>query len=503
MSGFIASTLDLDLIFQLKPPAVTDASGVIIKTLQQGGIVRDPLGLLVVLPTGLIRRIAGTPITFVDLADRYRKKNNNTYSIDTGFRTSNNSDLSTIFEWGGYVPSFETVTLTKTGRKASIVVGGNYYIVEISGTYVNNGISFVSRSGRVVNNPYNFSCETQALVFGVEFTFIVRIYNGFFQSVQERTEKITTFGLPKFTTITLVSVTATNLNFSFTGENYSKINHAITYSTGTVNGSTEILSSSSSIVNIPITNNTEIFNIIFTPYNEFDEDGQTTTKTITYAVETLENKTPTSSISQDTPEYLYKADFLIIGGGGSGGSGGSKVSDGRGGGGGGGGSGGYQIVSGQIFDGTKGRKSITYTCGASGNGVNGVSSGTSGRDGNNGNNGTSSSISVPLLSLLYTSTGGIGGQGGGRSGNPGVGGSGGSPGGFSGNSGDGGGSNSTNGGENGGGGLKGSYADATFAAAAYGEGSVGSGGASGGNSSNTTNGEGAVTRGVLYYVMIQ
>ena len=135
MSGFITSSgLDLDSIFQLKPPAITDPSGIFIGQLILDGIETDPLGLLIVPSTGFkttetVQPTTGLPIvTYVDLADRYRKKNNNTY-FNTEFRItnniSNNIDLSDVFEWGGYTPSIVTPITTVTGRTASITVSGN------------------------------------------------------------------------------------------------------------------------------------------------------------------------------------------------------------------------------------------------------------------------------------------------------------------------------------------------------------------------------------------
>ena len=105
MSGFITSSgLDLDSIFQLKPPAITDPSGILIGTILLNGIETDPLGLLVVSSTGfqttkIIQPATGLPIvSYVDLADRYRKKGNNTYALNTGFKISNNTDLLSLFE---------------------------------------------------------------------------------------------------------------------------------------------------------------------------------------------------------------------------------------------------------------------------------------------------------------------------------------------------------------------------------------------------------------------
>lgn len=338
MSGFIVSSgLDLDSIFQLKPPAITDASGILIGSLLYDGIETDPSGLLVVSSTGFKIKKSMPIVTFVDLADRYRKKGQNTYAVSTGFKISNNSDLTTLFEWGGYVPSFNGVTLTNTGRKASIEVSGNYYAVDISCSQFYNG-DLGGNSGLVSHNPYTFGCSTANLVFGVEITFIVKIYNGFFGNVQQRTEKITTSGLPKFNSVTLVSATGNNLKFSFTGQNYSKIDYFINFTTGNVDVSTIISSSSpSSTIDIPITNNDASFDIIFIPFNEFAENGQTTTKKIIYKSQIVQNTDFNTVLTQDTPPYLYSADFLIVGAGGSGGAGGSRGTGGRGGGGGGGG----------------------------------------------------------------------------------------------------------------------------------------------------------------------
>jgi hypothetical protein len=70
--------------------------------------------LTVVPPTGF--KVVGQ-----DLATRYRPKFGNTASV-TGFRISNNMDLSTLFEFGDYTPSFTNVTLSATGRTARINV---------------------------------------------------------------------------------------------------------------------------------------------------------------------------------------------------------------------------------------------------------------------------------------------------------------------------------------------------------------------------------------------
>ena len=68
MSGFITSTgLDLDSIFQLKPPAITDASGILIGQLIFDGIETDPLGLLVVPSTGFKVKKTVPIVSFVVL----------------------------------------------------------------------------------------------------------------------------------------------------------------------------------------------------------------------------------------------------------------------------------------------------------------------------------------------------------------------------------------------------------------------------------------------------
>jgi hypothetical protein len=374
MSGFIVSSgLDLDSIFQLKPPAITDASGILIGLLLFEGIATDPSGLLVVPATGFKMKKTVPIDTIVDLADHYKKKGLNTYAVNTGFRISNNMDLSNVFEWGGYLPSLSPVSFITTGRTASIIVSGNYYAVDISCSQYHGGI-IGGNSGQVSHNPYTFDCLTGNLVFGVEITFYVSIYNGFFGNKQLSTHKVTTYGLPKFDTVTLFSVTDTNLTFSFTGQNYSTIEYFMQTASESVY---TIVSSTTTTISIPIVSSVQPFYIKFIPYNEFNELGQQAIRTITYKTQVVQHIDPITTLTQNAPAYMYRADFLVVGAGGSGGSGGSKPNDllgrstGSGGNGGGGGSGGYNDKK-TVFDGTSTTRSVSYTCGMGGPGAEGV-----------------------------------------------------------------------------------------------------------------------------------
>ena len=420
MSGFITSSgLDLDSIFQLKPPAITDPSGILIGQLILDGIVTDPLGLLVVPATGFKIKKTVPIVTIVDLADHYKKKGVNTYALNTGFRI-NNMDLSNVFEWGGYTPSIVTPIITVTGRTASITVSGNYYAVDISSNkYYGSGIG--GNSGQVSHNPYTFSCLTEG--FGENVTFYVFIYNGFFGNEQFSTyDNTVTLGPPQIDTVTLVSATDSNLIFTFTGQRYTKIKYFI--ATGDVHVFTTIsYLYPSSTIDIPITSNVASLDISFIPYNEFEENGPSTDKKITFMTTEVINNTPDTTILVDTPKYVYSADFLVIGAGGSGGSGGSKgrSRDGTGGQGGGGGSGGFNAPPRIHFVGTNIIRGVAYTCGKGGAKALGV---VAGSNGNIGSDGSQSSINCPFQFNIVATPGalGNGGASGGSDGSPGMGG---------------------------------------------------------------------------------
>ena len=480
MSGFITSTgLDLDSIFQLKPPAITDASGILIGQLIFDGIETDPLGLLIVPSTGFKVKKTVPIVSFVDFADRYRKKDRNTYALNTGFRTSNNLDLSTLFEWGDYDPSFSSVILTKTGRSATIEVTGNYYAIDIS--------SNSNRSGLVARNPYTFSDNA---LFNTNVTFTVRIYNGLFRNVQERIESVTTIESPVFSSITLVSVadgSLNSLNFSFVGQRYSMIRYSIGNGGGVFTANTPLVPPTT--VKIPNPTNDASFNIFFTPYNEYEENGVSTTKKIRYKSQLVESINFNTVLTQNTPAYLYSADFLVVGAGASGGSGGAKRS-GTGGNGGAGGSGGYNSNNtGIVFDGTNVVRSVSYTCGKGGDGVNGVGAGPingSGNNGNNGNPGSMSSIVIPNF-LRIDASGGTQGGGGASGGSNASGGAGGYPNGVAGV------------------GMQGGVLPYTGYTSLdvtnnNGSGSNGGGGAGSGGSGNTEAGKNGFTQAKFYYV---
>jgi hypothetical protein len=479
MSGFIVSSgLDLDSIFQLKPPAITDASGILIGL--PDGIETDPSGLLVVPATGFKIKKTVPIVTIVDLADHYKKKGINTYAVNTGF-IINNMDLTNVFEWGGYTPSIITPITTVTGRRASITVSGNYYAVDISSNkYYGPGLG--GNSGQVSHNPYTFSCITAG--FGENVTFYVYIYNGFFGNKQFSTYTATTLGAPTLSTITLVSANASNLKFSFTGLNYSKINYFIHFTTGDEYVFTDILSSSPSStidIPIPITSNDDSFNIVFTPYNEFEEDGPETTKKIEYSIYTRDHEDVITSLTETTPSYTYRGDFFVVGAGGSGGSGGAhpKKTAGNGG---SGGSGGYDVITGFVFDGKIAVRSVSYTCGKGGAGAAGVSEGSifdNGNNGMSGEKGGSSSIVVTDV-ITVSASGGIGGMGGASGGSDRDAAAGGSPNGITG-------SGTTAG---------------TLPYSGYGNGSNGSIGTKADNSEGTVKASNGFTRASFYYVKI-
>ena len=504
MSGFITSSgLDLDSIFQLKPPAITDPSGILIGQLILDGIETDPLGSLVVPATGFKIKKTVPIVTIVDLADHYKKKGINTYPLNTEFRISNNIDLSDVFEWGGYTPSIVTPITTVTGRTASITVSGNYYAVDISSNK-HYGLGIGGNSGQVSHNPYTFRCITEG--FGESVTFYVFIYNGFFGNEQFSTYNTNTLGPPQIDTVTLVSATDSNLIFTFTGQRYTKIKYFIHFTTGDVHVFTTISSLyPSSTIDIPIPSGNASFKISFIPYNEFEENGPSTDKIITYKSQVVDHTFADTVIpgpvTEITPAYLYSADFLIVGGGGSGGAGGSSGSSSTvGGGGGGSGSGGYNIQTGILFDGKSTRRSIIYTCG---NGGVGVSGSTAGNNGNDGNDGSDSSISFPLLSIpsfsifypaiLYTATGGKKGIGGGKSGSGSIGGDAGTPNGVAG----------AKGNDYGTGGSGGKNPLPPLPPRVnYGQGSDGTGGATIGGTQGTLAGQNGFTRATFYYVVM-
>jgi hypothetical protein len=475
MSGFIVSSgLDLDSIFQLKPPAITDASGILIGY----ELVTDPLGLLVVPATGFKMKKTVPIVTIVDLADHYKKKGINTYAVNTGFRI-NDMDLTNVFEWGGYTPSIITSITTVTGRRASITVSGNYYAVDISSNkYYGSGLG--GNSGQVSHNPYTFSCITEG--FGENVTFYVYIYNGFFGNKQFSTYTATTLGAPTLSTITLVSANASNLKFSFTGLNYSKINYFIHFTTGDEDVFTDILSSSpSSTIDIPITSDDASFDIIFTPYNEFEEDGPETTKKIEYSIYTRDHEDVITSLTETTPSYTYRGDFFVVGAGGSGGSGGSHPTR-TAGNGGSGGSGGYDVITGFVFDGKIAVRSVSYTCGKGGAGAGGVSQGPVSEDGRNGINGeTGGSSSIVVTDVITVSaSGGIQGVGGASGGSDRDASVGGSPNGITGSG----------------------VTAGTLPYSGYGNGSNGSLGVKNKNSNGTLKASNGFTRASFYYVKI-
>lgn len=476
MSGFIVSPgLDLDSIFQLKPPAITDASGILIGQLILDGIETDPLGLLVVPATGFKIKKTVPIVTIVDLADHYKKKGINTYAVNTGFRI-NNIDLTNVFEWGGYIPSIITPTLTVTGRTASINVTGNYYAVDISSNRIYNGV-VGGNSGQVSHNPYTFRCLTE---FGENVIFYVFIYNGFFGNMRFSTYNTTTLGRPVFNSINLLTATDTNLTFSITGQNYSKITYYMA-----VGGAVDtIVSSSTTIISIPIVTTVTSFFIEFIAINQFDEIGQRRTRTITYNQETVDHVDVTTTYTQDTPSYTYRGDFFVVAAGGSGGSGGASRRN-IGGNGGGGGSAGYDEITGIVFDGTIAVRSVSYTCGEGGAGVGGVGSGPNtlipgaGNNGNNGNTGGSSSIVVTGV-ITVSATGGSGGGAGASGGSSGGGGAGGIPNGIA--------------------GIGMTAGSLLFSG--FGNGSQGGGGAGSGGSGSTLAGENGFTRATFYHVVM-
>ncbi len=404
MSGFITSTgLDLDSIFQQTIPTPIVATD-----------------LTVVPPTGF-------RVGIQDLASRYRPKGKNTYLSGTNFRRSGGVDLLNLFEWGGYDPSFGFVQLTSTGKTASIEVSGNYYTVDISGTSFQSStianIVFLS-SGIKTSNPFKYTYNV--VDFGQRVTFRLKANNGFSSGISAKSllevHSIDCKGLPKFNTITLLSVFSTELVFSLTGQNYKQIKWEIVGgASGTTTNNSNIPPSS---ITIPLVANIGVYNIIFTPINEFNEEGQSTTKILTYRTSSVESYAFQGDSVFTSPSYLYKVALFIVAGGGSGGSGGNNSGSGTAGGGGGGGSGGFINDFLFSFFGEITTRQFTLRSGYGGAGAGGVGGGS---HGNAGNDGLPSKIQFDVTT--FTATGGAKGDFGrtGSSAIPGTGGPSGTP----------------------------------------------------------------------------
>lgn len=392
-SGFVfgSSSIDLDDIFQ-KSVSATPAS------------ITSELGY----------RTAND----IDIVNRYRAIAKNTYGTATNFLTKDGTDLSAIFEWGGFTPTvvFPSVITTIT---ATFTISGNYFkITFLVKNFEPNSSGFtddIHSSIDYSSNPYTI--QITGLVPNKTYPFTIIAYNPFFTKTQTINSSFITNGEPIFTRISLLGGDKTFQLFSFDGDNL----HSVRY---TINGTINVID----IKNQPLTiYRTGNYSILFGPLNAQNDQGNLVTKSITFGTTEINSTT-------NSPPFSYQASVILIGGGGSGGSGGTKKANaGWGGGGGGGGSGGrinqiysnlpsnqtsyaYNIVVGAGATGADARTSVSYSS-----------------DGHTGRNGLSSSIQSDKINLEVT--GGFGGNPGNGGGSETSGGGGGSPDGFTGGTG--------------------------------------------------------------------
>lgn len=392
-SGFVfgRSSIDLDDIFQ-KSVSATPAS------------ITSELGY----------RTAND----IDIVNRYRAFAKNTYGTTTNFLTKDGTDLSAIFEWGGFTPTvaFPSVVTTNT---ATFTISGNYFKITFLVKNFEPNLSGVTddihSSIDKSINPYTI--QITGLVPKKTYPFTIIAYNPFFTKTQTINSSFITNGEPIFTRISLIAGDKVNQFFTFDGANLAEVRYIID------SGPTQVYLMSEPL---PLKiNRTSNYTVQFFPVNSLSDQGNSSTKSISFDTTEI-NSTGYS------PPFSYQATVNLVGGGGSGGSGGTKRFEaGWGGGGAGGGSGGIQNAIYKNIPSSQTTYLFTIVVGGGGVGAfgrNGVPKGES-RDGFVGNSGGSSSISVTNGSNIpdMTVTGGTGGQEGNGDGTGGTGGANGTP----------------------------------------------------------------------------
>lgn len=350
--------------------------------------------------------LTGYKVNGVDLVYKYIARTTQTYST-TGFKVIGGADLNTLFQWGGYDATTGTYSYSSSFNSISITGVGSYFYVTVG------GLTFYT-------SPFTYNAS--GLTAGTTYNFTLRPFNGFNVQGIGTIFSVSTISLSapsvSITNITGVSSTSYNITFTYSGGSYAtcsvRLYDSSAYTTFTTLGTISSISST----NTTFTTGTMTATPFYIKFVPLDSNGNAGTGSAGMS-KTMNNSTHDYTTVQTNTSFTlqvftYNVYYFLIGGGGSGGSGGgngfSDCPDGGGGGGGGAGT----VVGGSYLNltGSSSQQGGVLTVGAGGSGVPGVGAGLNQAFyGNNGNNGGNSQLNFTNI-IVYNASSGTGGFGG-------------------------------------------------------------------------------------------